>query len=175
MLARNPKILKDRRNARKRLRRYRARQKNGDILLRLTLNRERVEYVLEQMGLLPPNDDHAKLLLRAVTGQATTTTSGWAADLARISYTPLPLLTPASAAGRLAAAALPLEFDRVQQTLVPRINTPPIGTWVAENSPHAMVQAVLGSVLCGPPRKILFGAVITRSGGCIESAKVNDQ
>jgi hypothetical protein len=48
--------LKDRRNAVKRMRRYRARKKHGDIILRLTQNRERVEYVLEQMGLLPPGE-----------------------------------------------------------------------------------------------------------------------
>jgi len=80
-----------------------------------------------------PSDSHAELLLRAITGQATTTQSGWAADIVPIGVTPMAILTPQSAAGRLAAAALPLEFQNANQLMVPKVVTLPTGIfWTAE-------------------------------------------
>jgi hypothetical protein len=69
MLAPNQKVLKARRNANKRLRRFRERQKNGDVLLRLTLNEQRVAFVLEQMGLLTPTGEHSVLQLEQLLNQ----------------------------------------------------------------------------------------------------------
>jgi hypothetical protein len=108
-----------------------------------------------------PTDDHARLVLRSTTTQATTTSSGWASDLTTWGVGPLPVLTPTSAVGRLSAACLPLEFQRSNSLIVPRVVTPPNASWIGEGSAHTMVQMVLGSIIAGPPRKLLFGCAIT--------------
>ena len=73
----------------------------------------------------------------------------------------LPIIAPRSASAVLAEKCLSLDFTGVNQAMIPSITTPPTGTFIAEGSPLSIVQPVFGSVLVGPPRKILFGAAVT--------------
>ena len=108
------------------------------------------------------NDTAAKLVARAASTPANSTTSGWAKELAPIGITSLiTTFAPASAAARLFASCAQLDFQGVSQIIVPKITTPPTGTWVGEGAAAAMVQPVIGNVLIGPPRKLLFGAACT--------------
>lgn len=101
----------------------------------------------------------AQWATRAATTPATSATM---ADLRTIGVGPvLVSLAPASAAASLQANALQLDFTRVYQNLIPRIDTAPTATWVGEAGAANMLQPVLGSVLVGPVKKLLFGCALT--------------
>jgi hypothetical protein len=104
-------------------------------------------------------DEAVALITRATSAVANTTTVGWGAELAAISVgNVLHTLAPASAASRLQQKCVAVDFVNVNQVLIPKVTTLPTATWTAEGNPSAIVQPVYGSVLIGPPRKLLFGA-----------------
>jgi hypothetical protein len=106
-------------------------------------------------------DEVAGLVTRAATSPASSG-SPWGLELPISTASLLVTLAPASAAAKLQAAAVPLDFTGVNIIVVPNVTTAPTGTWVAEGSSVKIVQPVYGSQLIGPPKKLLFGAGFTR-------------
>ena len=105
-----------------------------------------------------PGDRHAlAILTRAATAPATTTTAGWAAELAVTTTANafLGSLSP-SAASRLFAAGLVLPLDGVAALRVPyQAATPSLApSLVAEGAPIPVRQAALTTVTLGPTRKL---------------------
>lgn len=124
-----------------------------------TLRQEDPEQIIERTW---RTDATARLVFRAASTPATTTSITWAQSLVPIGlYNFLVTLAPASAAAALYRRAVQIDFETINQAVIPKVNTAPTGTWTAEGAPAAMVQPVYGSVVVGPPRKLLFGAACT--------------
>ncbi len=98
--------------------------------------------------------------LHIITRGAATPTDT-ASGLATIGATGLTVLAPQSAFARLAARCARVEFADANQILIPFVDTSPVPLFVGEGGPHQIVQSVLGTLTFGPPKKILFGAVVT--------------
>jgi HK97 family phage major capsid protein len=124
-----------------------------------TLTKENPQKIVERSW---GRDETAQMITRAVSAPANTTTSGWASDVVPIGLANfLVTLAPASVAARLYQSCVHVDFNDVNQVLIPKITTAPTGTWVAEGSAASMTQPVYGSVVVGPARKLLFGAACT--------------
>jgi hypothetical protein len=106
-------------------------------------------------------DDHlASLIVRAASGPAMTTQANWARELTQVALAFFAILTPMSAAARLLAAGLNLQFDGVGSILVPNI-TGQQAAWTQEGQPIRVVQ----DLTSGPtlePRKLASVVVLTR-------------
>src|SRR5262245_2353032 len=129
----------------------------AQILSRLT--KEPADAILQRNW---KTDEAARLICKSTSAPATTTTTGWADALATWAIAPLPLIAPASAAARLSAAVLELQFQRANQIVIPKIVTAPVAKWVVEGSPFPVAQANLGAVAFGPLKKLMLGASVSR-------------
>lgn len=87
---------------------------------------------------------------KAVTAPDSTTSS--AKEMLSIGYTGLLTgLGPQSAAAKLFFACSRVDFANTNEVIIPAVTTAaPAPPFVAENSPHTVVQSVLGSVRLGP-------------------------
>jgi hypothetical protein len=103
-------------------------------------------------------EEREKLITKASTN---ITSSSGAEFLPITAVGSLPILAPRSAAAVLAEKCLSLNFDGINQVMVPSISTAPTGQWTGEGSPMSMVQPAAASLLVGPPRKLAFGAAVT--------------
>jgi hypothetical protein len=91
-------------------------------------------------------DRDAELVLRAASSPATTSTAGWAAELAQIRTAFLASLVPLSAGADLLQRALQLTFDGAGKISVPGLTIPP-GKFVGQAKPIPVVQGT-SSVQC---------------------------
>lgn len=112
-----------------------------------------------------PSDHRARgLLTRTATAAATTSTAGWASQLA-ITTTGafLGSLSLASAAAQLFAAAVRLSLDGVSTIRMPfAASTPALaGAWTAEGSPIVVRQASFTTMTLGPTKKLSVIAALT--------------
>ena len=121
-----------------------------------TIKTEDPETIIERAW---KGDNAAKIIARGVAQLPAATTGMGFHDILPIGTGVT--LAPAAAAARLYQNAVQLDFTGVNQILVPKLVTPPTAAWVAEGSSASMVQPVLGSVVVGPLKKILFGAACT--------------
>lgn len=110
-----------------------------------------------------PSDHRAMAILtRAATAPATTTTTGWAAELA-VTTTVGAFLSslPQSAASRLFAAGLQLPLSGAAQVKVPyQAATPSLApSFVAEGAPIPVRQPALTTVTIGPRKMAVLTAL----------------
>jgi hypothetical protein len=116
-----------------------------------------------------PDDTSALLLTRAATSPATT---------AITAITPtrtgdvLLGLAPLSAAVRLFARSIQLDFTGVHTFLIPRPTMMPTPIFIGEGAPMPMPQVTFGGTTVGPTCKILIGSAVTNEleNYAIESA-----
>lgn len=104
------------------------------------------------------------ILTRAVVGAASTSVSGWAAELANSALIAfLSSLGPDSAAAELIKRGLAVNLPiGVNVAKYPKRNTAPVKMpWVGESSPIPVRASDLALVECGPPKK--FGTIVTIS------------
>jgi hypothetical protein len=105
-----------------------------------------------------PNDEAAELIVKAAVSPTSTSAS---------SITPtivgpfLRALAPASAAARLFARALQLDFAGVYQYTIPYPSAVPVPIFIGEGAPFPMVQATIAKTTVGPTHKILLGSAVT--------------
>jgi Phage capsid family len=111
-------------------------------------------------------DDVTPLVLKAATSPATTTTSGWAAQLATSAVGDfVSSLVPFSAGAKLFAAAVRINLDGIASILFPSRSGPidPAAVpWVAQGAPIPVGQFTLTSATLGPMHKLAVIAVLTR-------------
>jgi capsid protein len=86
------------------------------------------------------DDRVAKLVIRAATSPATTTTTGWAAELATVAMAFLASLRPMSAGADLLGQCLSLSFGAAAQIRLPTINPAGAATFVSEGQPIRVSQ-----------------------------------
>jgi hypothetical protein len=101
----------------------------------------------------------ASLIIKASVTPLSTTTGSQFAGVARTTL--LTGLSQGSAAFKLFAKCMRLDFDGFNQVIVPVVTTSQAPIFVPEGNPGNIVQEVLGSVTFGPPNKLLFGVVVT--------------
>jgi len=131
----------------------------AEVLNSIKSPHERVERIVEEHWA----GDRVALhvLSKSATAPATTTTSGWAAELAVTTTTAAFLVNlPVSAASQLFARALSLPLDNVASIKIPYPNpTPSLSpSFTAEGAPIPARQASVVTVTLGPSRKL---AVLT--------------
>ena len=99
---------------------------------------------------------------RAATMSATTTTSGWAAQLAGTTVADLLTnLAPRSGAARLFERGTLIDMTGTAVVSIP-IPSPTLApSFVLEGSPVPVVQDTFGSAALGPPKKLAFLEVFT--------------
>ena len=106
-----------------------------------------------------PNDHLAGALTREATTQATTGTN---ADLlATLRFSFLSGLAPQSAAVKLFARAMKLDFSGVYTASIPYAATRPEGAWVGEGQPFPVKSGTIGTAIIGPVRKLMLGRAVT--------------
>jgi hypothetical protein len=111
------------------------------------------EYVVAQMW---GRDPVTVEVLRAATAPATTTTSGWAKELARVAvYDLVQSTTSISAGAQLIDRGLQLSLDGIAELRVPGrvLNAAAAGQWVAEGQPAPARQLSFASAIL-QPRKL---------------------
>jgi len=116
----------------------------------------------------PADRNALAILTRAATAPATTTTAGWAAELALATTAGVFLSSlPESAASRLFAAGLMLPLDGVASIKVPyAAATPSLApSIVAEGAPIPVRQAGITTVTLGPIRKLAVLTALTNELG----------
>jgi hypothetical protein len=119
------------------------------------LLRERPLDILERAY---PNDHAAALITRAASSPTTTTTG---ADLlGQLSGSFLSGLAPQSAAARLFAQCVQLDFSGVYQFFIPYASTSPAPVFVGEGLPFPVAQGVLDAAVIGPVHKMLLAVGI---------------
>jgi hypothetical protein len=95
-------------------------------------------------------------ILRAATTPATTTTTGWAAELARVAiYDLVQSITSVSAGAQLIDRGLQLSMSGIAELRVPGrvLNAAAAGQWVAEGAPAPARQLSFANVIL-QPRKL---------------------
>jgi hypothetical protein len=107
-----------------------------------------------------PGDASAETITRAVVSPTSTSSSG-VSDLLASGFGVLSV-APQSAAAKLFAQCVRLNFDGVYQIVVPSATTIAAPAFVAEGSPHPVAQNLFTSVVAGPVHKLLISAVFTR-------------
>jgi hypothetical protein len=119
------------------------------------------ENVLEK--LFPKDARSMAILTRAATAPATTTTSGWASQLATNDYREFLVgLQPLSAAARLIEMGVYASLGRFQTLLFPqRQGLPSILPWVGEAAPIPVSSRVLEQITLGPLKKLATISVLT--------------
>lgn len=110
------------------------------------------------------DDISPRLLMRAAVDPASTTTTGWAAELQQNAFRDfLENLEPYSAASRLIARGIPAKLAAATQALYPvRVGQPSQAPWVAENDPIPVRSGSFGQVQIGPRRKVASIIVLSR-------------
>jgi hypothetical protein len=122
---------------------------------------------LEQLASrLYPNDDRLPgMVTRGAVAPATTTTTGWAAELSQNLVADfVGSLGAQSAGSRLIDAGLRLSLDGVNQLLIPqRTGAPDAGlAWVGEGNAFPVKMFALADATLGPARKLVASAAVTR-------------
>jgi hypothetical protein len=114
----------------------------------------------------PEDEVTLALLTRAAASPATTTTSGWASQLATTAVADfVASLAPQSAAAALFAKAMQVPLNGASSVSIPRRNGVPASVdaaWVAEGSPHPVVQFSLTASTLGPMKKMVLSTACTR-------------
>src|SRR5215216_1046618 len=150
---------------------FSARSRPADHLFRAVLAEARARYDLGLRGAARiaascwPDDKATEFLItRAATAPATSTTSGWAAELARSAVADLIVsLGPASAASELLRRAMVLSFDNSAQINVPAIvSVAADSPFFAEGSPIPIRQFVIGAGATLVLKKFGVGFSLTR-------------
>jgi hypothetical protein len=119
------------------------------------ITRERPVDILERSC----SSDHAAGLIVRAASSPTTTATG--ADLlGHLSGSFLSGLAPQSAAARLFAQCVQLDFSGVYQFSIPLATTSPAPVFVGEGLPFPVAQAVINRVLIGPVCKMLLAVGI---------------
>lgn len=96
------------------------------------------------------------LIERAASSPATTTTAGWAAELAgRAVGEFIGSLLPTAGAALIAAAPR-FSMDGVVQIALPRATSNGTAMWVAEGAPGPVGQGVISGAMLGPPHKLML-------------------
>lgn len=117
--------------------------------------RERPLDILERSC---PNDHAAALITRAASSPTTTTTGP---DLlGQLAGSFLSGLAPQSAAARLFAQFVQLNFDGVYQFSIPYASTSPAPIFIGEGLPFPVAQGVTNSAIVGPTHKMLLAVGI---------------
>jgi len=109
----------------------------------------------------PRDSATLSLIERAATAPATTTTAGWAAELAGRAAASFVGSLQESAAARLIAASTTYAMPGVATITLPRTATVS-GAFVAEGAPIPVAQAVITGPTLGPPKKLAVVEAITR-------------
>jgi len=134
-----------------------------------TFNRALAALVLAKRdGVMPvdfverewPDDHHAHWLTRSAVVPEFTT--GSASALAPTRVATLLLIAPPSAAAKLFARGMQLDFAGVLQYLVPHVSTHPVPLFGAEGAPIPVVQGATSKATVGPVKKLAFAFAITR-------------
>lgn len=115
--------------------------------------------------LYPEDRATMAVMVKAAVAPATTTTVGWAAELAQhVVADFVASLAAYGAAGQLFERAAKVDMARIDTIAFPRRAAGP-GTlgWVAENSPIPVYSRSLSGVQLGPARKLAGIAVLSRS------------
>ena len=105
-----------------------------------------------------------EILRRSATTPATTSTTGWATELARIAIFDLvQSATSVSAAAELIERGLKLNMDGIAEFRVPGrvVNAAGAGQWVAEGAPAPARQLVFSNTAVLQPRKLSVLIVFT--------------
>ena len=105
-----------------------------------------------------------EILRRSATTPATTSTTGWATELARIAIFDLvQSATSVSAAAELIERGLKLNIDGIAEFRVPGrvVNAAGAGQWVAEGAPAPARQLVFSNTAVLQPRKLSVLIVFT--------------
>lgn len=119
----------------------------------------------EQIARERYGDDASTLCLieRAAVSGATTTATGWAAELAAKSVGDFALSLPASAASQLFSAGLTVDMNGQNELAIPRLAGPlPVATFIDEVQPAPAVALLFGSTTLGPPGKLMLLAGYSR-------------
>src|SRR6516165_10620954 len=119
------------------------------------------EYVVAQMW---GRDPVTVEVLRAATAPATTTTSGWAKELARVAvYDLVQSTTSISAGAQLIDRGLQLSLDGIAELRVPGrvLSANAAGQWVAEGAPAPARQLSFSNAIL-QPRKLSVLMTFTR-------------
>src|SRR5262249_34710081 len=72
-------------------------------------------------------------------------------------------IAPQSAAARLFARALQLNFAGVHRFSIPSVSTVPAAAWVAEGAGHIVDTGEVTSVIAGPVRKLAVSVIVTNA------------
>jgi hypothetical protein len=113
------------------------------------------------------DDRTCELVLRAASSPATTTTAGWAAELAQIRTAFVAALTPVSAGADLLGRALQLSFDGAGKITVPGLTIPP-AKFVRQGAPIPVGQ---GTSSAGPTLEpYLFGSIVSLTSEMLANA-----
>jgi len=105
-----------------------------------------------------------EILRRSATTPATTSTTGWATELARVAiYDLVQSATSVSAAAELIERGLKLNMDGIAEFRVPGrvVNAAGAGQWVAEGAPAPARQLVFSNAAILQPRKLSVLVVFT--------------
>ena len=105
-----------------------------------------------------------EILRRSATTPATTSTTGWATELARVAiYDLVQSATSVSAAAELIERGLKLNMDGIAEFRVPGrvVNAAGAGMWVAEGAPAPARQLVFNNAAILQPRKLSVLIVFT--------------
>jgi hypothetical protein len=73
------------------------------------------------------------------------------------------LIAPPSAAAKLFARGMQLDFAGVLQYLVPHVSTHPVPLFVAEGAPIPVVQGATSKATVGPVKKLAFAFAISNA------------
>jgi hypothetical protein len=130
--------------------------------LRSFVSGNRPEYEAQAMF---GDDQVTDIVLKAASGQATTTTTGWAASLAGIAvYDLIRTITSLSASANLIDRALKINLDGIAEAHVPSrvVNAAAAGAWIAENSAIPVRALSFADATVLRPRKLAVITVVTR-------------
>lgn len=108
--------------------------------------------------------DAASLMLieRSATAPATTTTAGWAAELAAHAIASFVGSLQDSAAAKLIMAGQRFEMPGVATITLPRASSTGGSSWVLEGAPVPVVQATIAGPQLGPPKKLAIIEAVSR-------------
>src|SRR5262249_44710548 len=116
-------------------------------------------------------DRALELLVRAASGPALTTQTGWAKELAQVTTTFLSALTPVSAGVDLLSRGLQVRFSGSSSISLPTISTQQAG-FVGEGKPIPVVQYATSAGVKLEPHKLALITTLTRE--MVESSVAED-
>src|SRR5262245_58561472 len=121
------------------------------MLASLALGELRGEDPLKIVRSVWPTDSVAEIYTRATIAPTSTSSSG--ADSLLASGFGVLSIAPQSAAAKLFARCLQLNFAGVHRFSIPSVSTVPAAAWVAEGGGHIVDSGEVTSVVAGPVRK----------------------